>query len=204
MDLDSEAPVHRPRAGQATRDDVLAAARTLLGEEGPAALSVRRVASAVGVSRQVVYSRFGSMAGLLEALFTDGFERLAVQADAVPGVPGTEDHLLSLMRAYRAHAHAHPAVYGLMFEGSVAGFSPSASALERSRRSFQTIVRAASAWLDRNARPTDSKVSVAVSLWCGVHGIVSLERVGHLPPELAEQELTHLVHRVLRGALETA
>jgi AcrR family transcriptional regulator len=50
-----------------TRSGILAAARELVSELGPES-SVGKVAERAGVSRITVYNRFGSKAGLLEAL----------------------------------------------------------------------------------------------------------------------------------------
>jgi AcrR family transcriptional regulator len=56
-----QAEVDRTRAG------ILAAARDLVAELGPAA-SIGKVAEHAGVSRITIYNQFGSKAGLLEAL----------------------------------------------------------------------------------------------------------------------------------------
>jgi len=50
-----------------TRSGILAAARELVSELGPES-SVAKVAERAGVSRITIYNRFGSKAGLLEAL----------------------------------------------------------------------------------------------------------------------------------------
>jgi AcrR family transcriptional regulator len=53
-----------------TRDRILAAARAMVSELGPGS-SVGKVAQRAGVSRITVYNRFGSKAGLLEALVAE-------------------------------------------------------------------------------------------------------------------------------------
>ncbi|MEY2552238.1 MAG: hypothetical protein QOC57_98, partial [Ilumatobacteraceae bacterium] len=55
---------------------LLKAASELLAEEGPAALTVRGIANAAGVSTMNVYSRFGSKDGVVDHLFVEGFRRL--------------------------------------------------------------------------------------------------------------------------------
>ena len=66
----------RRRAPTTTREALLAAAHDLLATEGPAALTVRRIAAAAGMSTMNVYSRFGGKDGVLDELFIDGFRRL--------------------------------------------------------------------------------------------------------------------------------
>ena len=75
---------HRPRKGMPDGPAVLCAARDILHEDGVGGLTVRALAARLGVSRQVVASRFGSMAGLLDALYADGFTRLAADLRSIP------------------------------------------------------------------------------------------------------------------------
>ena len=56
---------------------LLASAADLLETEGPDGLSVRRIAAAAGVAPMGVYNHFESKFGIVEALFVQGFERLA-------------------------------------------------------------------------------------------------------------------------------
>lgn len=58
----------RAVAAQATRDAILAAAKTVAATNGIASLTVEAVAAEAGVSRLTVYNHFESKAGLLEAL----------------------------------------------------------------------------------------------------------------------------------------
>ena len=72
-----------------TRARILAAARRLVAELGPET-GVGKVAELAGVSRITVYNRFGSKAGLLEALSADlGPNSRGVPADTA-GDPGVE------------------------------------------------------------------------------------------------------------------
>jgi AcrR family transcriptional regulator len=66
----------RQAAAEETRSQIVAAARDLLGADaGAAGFSIDAVARAADVARMTVYHRFGSRAGLLEALFDDLAER---------------------------------------------------------------------------------------------------------------------------------
>ncbi len=68
-----------------TRDRTLdAAAQLLLRDEGPAALSVRRIATAAGLSTMAIYHHYGGKDGLVEALYVDGFRALDEALSAVP------------------------------------------------------------------------------------------------------------------------
>ncbi len=65
-----------PRAKQRTpelRDRVLDVAITTLGEEGIARFTTRRVAERAGTSVPAVYELFDDKAGLVRAMFFEGF-----------------------------------------------------------------------------------------------------------------------------------
>ncbi|MEN0066083.1 MAG: TetR/AcrR family transcriptional regulator [Myxococcota bacterium] len=189
---------HEARAGSPDADAVLEAARRLLHAEGAGALTVRRIAAELGVSRQVVYSRFGNKAGLLQALYADGFSHLAQTVRDVQAKPGTDEHILAVAAAYRTRALAEPAIYGLLFDDTP-DFEPNGDARNTSIEAFGSIVDVAARWLQ--VPPTDPKaVSLATSFWSASHGVVALERAGHLSPAVATRQLETIVRRILNGS----
>ena len=121
---------------------ILDAAADLLEKEGPDALSVRRIATAAGVAPMGVYNHFDSKGGIVEALFVQGFERLAEALDAIADIADPYDALREGGRRYRALALAHPMVYQVMFLRAVRGFEPSDHALEVAAGAFNSLVAA--------------------------------------------------------------
>ena len=71
-----DAPPRRGRPRRLDEESVLAATVKLLHDHGPVGVTVRSVAEAVGVSRQVVYTQFGSLGGLIDAVYRHGFDQL--------------------------------------------------------------------------------------------------------------------------------
>jgi AcrR family transcriptional regulator len=164
------------RSGQeALRRTLLDAASRLLLAEGPGALTMRRVAGAVG---------FGGKEGLADALFREGFERLRRRLEAVADDDPMR-RLAALADAYRANALAERAYYGVMFQQAIPGFRPSAASLAAARASLEVLALAVRAAMDAGAlRPGDPQ-PVAEVLWAAVHGVVSLELAGHFPDPAA-------------------
>jgi len=163
-----------------TKEAVLEAAGELLVAEGPEALSVRRLGDRVGASSQAVYTLFGGKPGLAEALFREGFRRMATAFDAVPR---TDDHLAylaELMGAYRRMAQAHPAYYLVMFGRAIPGFSPSPDAKAAAWSTFATLVNALDEGLAAGAIQLADTQQTAQILWGVAHGLVSLELAGQL------------------------
>lgn len=108
----------RPRIhDQASGEALLEAARDLLRSGGPAAVSVRSVADACGVSTRAVYAVFGSKQALIDALAERGYRELA---DRVRAVPTTSDPARDLVVAgvegFRAFALQDPEMFRLTFE----------------------------------------------------------------------------------------
>jgi AcrR family transcriptional regulator len=169
------------RSGQeALRRTLLDAASRLLVAEGPGALTMRRVAGAVGCSTTVLYTMFGGKEGLADALYREGFERLRRRLEAVAG-DDPLGRLAALGHAYRANALAERAYYGVMFQQAIPGFRPSAASLAAAGASLEVLARAVRAAMDAGAlRPGDPQ-AVAEVLWAAVHGVVSLELAGHFP-----------------------
>jgi len=64
-------PGQRDAAVDALRAKVLSAARSLLAEPAGSALSIDAVAARAGVARSIVHNQFGSVAGLVEALWDE-------------------------------------------------------------------------------------------------------------------------------------
>lgn len=62
----------RPRGRPRLRSRLVAAARSLLDDEGPAALTARAVAQRAGVAEATVFNNFGDRHGLLLALVREG------------------------------------------------------------------------------------------------------------------------------------
>ena len=157
------------------------AAGELLVTEGPEALSVRRLGERVGASSQAVYTLFGGKPGLAEALYREGFRRLAAAFDAAPQHDDHIAYLGELMGAYRQMARRHPAYYVVMFGRAIPGFAPSPDAKAAAWSTFATLVTV----LERGAAagtiaPQDTEQTAQI-LWGVAHGLVALELAGQLP-----------------------
>jgi AcrR family transcriptional regulator len=161
--------------GDETRRALLSAAHDLLATEGPAALSVRRIAAAAGVSTMNVYSRFGGKDGVLEELYIDGFARLG---DAVVDFQPSGDALDDLRRCgvgYRQFALENPTYYSLMFDKPVPEFEPSNGALEAALAALARVVDRVERAMAAGALAPGDPFEVATGLWACQHGLVTLQ-----------------------------
>ncbi|PSK98816.1 TetR family transcriptional regulator [Murinocardiopsis flavida] len=134
----------RRRLREATLDEIHAAARRLLVDKGPAAVTINAVAREVGMSGPALYHYYAGYDELVGAV-TAGFFRELAEAmgrarDAHPGAPIAE-RLVAACRAMRAWATTHPAEFGWIFASPV---TPSnrqpASARHQAAQRFEQIL----------------------------------------------------------------
>jgi AcrR family transcriptional regulator len=176
MTKNPPARTRTPSAGM--EGALLTSAADILESEGPDGLSVRRIAAAAGVAPMGVYNHFDSKFGIVEALYIQGFGRLADAMAAMAQIDDPAEALLEGARAYRALALAHPMAYQVMFLRAVPGFEPSDPALTSCTRGFDhlvaTVQRAILAGVIAPGSPTET----AQMIWASIHGWVSLELLG--------------------------
>jgi AcrR family transcriptional regulator len=97
------------------RDELLEAAVRVLEESGPGALQVRSLTARVGASTQALYTHFGGMPALLQAIAAEGFARFAAHVRTVPETDDPVADFFAQGRAFTEWAYTHPELYRLMF-----------------------------------------------------------------------------------------
>jgi AcrR family transcriptional regulator len=183
--------VNRPSASRATnhaRADstdltgrLVDEAARLLVEHGPAGLSLRKLAAAVGVSTMPVYTLFGDKRGLLDAMHREGFRRLGETLRAVPETADPLADLIQLGLAYRRAALASPHLYGLMFGRPVPEFSPGDAGRAAAEAAYRPLVDGVVRCQRAGALVDGDPERIALHLWAVSHGMISLELNDQLP-----------------------
>lgn len=117
-------PSRRERLFEATRDELAVAARELLIEGGLEAVTMRAVATKLGMTAPAVYRYFESREELIgyvvKDLYGDLGEYLLGVRDRDPSAP-VIDRLVATSRAFRHWALDHRAEFGLLFGAPVPG-----------------------------------------------------------------------------------
>lgn len=104
------------------RAALLTAAREVVDRESDAAVSLRSLAAAVGVSPNAPYRHFPTKEALLAALSAQGFAELTASFGPHRDASGP-DRLSGYLTAYLTFARANPGLYRLMFGRSLAPLS---------------------------------------------------------------------------------
>jgi AcrR family transcriptional regulator len=181
----------------ATAERIATAAGRLLDRSGAEAVTMRRVAKAVGITPMALYRHFANREGLLDALADEGFRDLAARLEAAVLSGGPERRLETNLDVFLDFGLEKPRLFELMFlrrrEGARqfpqdfrAGRSPtarfSAEALEAGMK--EGIFRKDDVW--EIAFETGAMLQGLVMLYVG-------GRVG-----LPEDEFRALCHRAFR------
>lgn len=166
------------------RRGLLTAARALLHQGGPDAVTLREAARAAGVSHNAPYRHFPSRDALLAAVATDGFLALRARLDAARSAAAPADRLVAIGRAYLGFAAQERAAFRLMF-GSALDRAAHADLREAAEAAFAVL-------RDTVAERGGDAASIAretVRAWGLVHGLATLVADGQITPEAAETGL---------------
>ena len=100
---------------KSTSERIAAAARKLLDVEGVDAVTMRRVAAAVGITAMAVYRHYADRDGLLNAVADEGFAELARQLDEVRLKGDLTTRIRKVLDVNLTFALETPRLFELMF-----------------------------------------------------------------------------------------
>ena len=142
-------------------------------------ITLRSLVAGTGVSTMAVYTHFGGMDGMWQALRQEGFTRLAARFAALrPSADPVRD-LTALVATYLGNALDHPDLYRVMFDATF-----DLEDLGAADATLEHMVRAAlRAREDERFRADTVPLDVAIQAWATGHGLVSLVATGPLPRE---------------------
>jgi AcrR family transcriptional regulator len=188
----------------ATISEIKEAALQQIAEEGAAALSIRGVARAIGMSPAGLYRYYDGLDSLITELITDAYDDLAdAVTKATTGSGPARERLRAGMLAYRQWAVEHPNRFLLIFGTPIPGYAapeggPTVEANRRVGAAFFAV--AAEAWAKGEFAPPPlhrlaeageealanelgvpapgfppAGVAAYLSAWAHFHGMVTLE-----------------------------
>jgi AcrR family transcriptional regulator len=182
-----------------------------IGEFGAAALSIRAIARELKITAPAIYNYFPDRDALVTAPIIDAYTSFGDwQLKARDSVTDQDfrKKLRAIGMAYRNWAHTHPQRYQLIFGTPIPGYkAPPEKVFPSSARSISALfsvveglrvagkLMAASfpkvsekyqayyeQWRTYSGDLHPLSLFVAMNIWARVHGIVSLEIQGNLPP----------------------
>ncbi|MFO0635281.1 MAG: TetR/AcrR family transcriptional regulator [Nannocystaceae bacterium] len=176
-------------------DEIIRVSIEIGAEAGEEGLTMRAIASRLGMSSTGIYQHFDSKASILREIRFHGVGMLlealtrgtaGVAADGVASSDGAtrapEHQLRSMAHAYLAFARANPWLYRLLFDEEELDWSTLSS--EEMMRALGPIVAARTtiaAGIERGSLRSDLDVDhSALLIWASLHGLASLLLSGRL------------------------
>jgi len=180
-----------------TSERIAAVALRVLEDEGPAAVSMRRIAKEVGITPMAIYHHFPNREALLDTVTNREFGKLLgyVQAHVRKGTAATR--LVEITEGYVDYAFARPRVFDYVFSSARPGARRYPRDF-RARRSptLNPLADMVTEAMRQGALRKDDVWEVALALWAHVHGYVMLFRAGRF--QLSENAFRALLRRSLR------
>lgn len=182
-----------------------------IAEFGASALSLRAIARELKITAPAIYNYFPDRDALVTALIIDAYKSFGdSQLEARDAIPANdmEGQMKAIGIAYRTWAHTYPQCYQLIFGTPIPGYeAPLMEVLPYGARSLSALVSVVEqlriagklniksfpevkeeykaefeVWKTYGGDVDILSLSVAMIIWSRVHGIVSLEIAGNLPP----------------------
>lgn len=148
-------------------------AASVLLDNGLEAVSLRRVASAAGVSPMAPYRHFADKAALLGAVAEQGFDELGLRLEAADASCQGREALIAQGLAYIAFALERPALFRLMFS------TPGLACLPPKARdgAYRVLAHRVEALFPQEPE------AMTTGCWALVHGLATLALDSAIPPQ---------------------
>ncbi|MFZ2240545.1 MAG: TetR/AcrR family transcriptional regulator [Gordonia amarae] len=193
-------------SGERLAGEIIDAATELLIDAGDdSAVSIRSVATRVGVTPPSIYLHFADKQELLDAVWLRYFENIdGVLGAACEGVDDPVDRLVRMGVAYVRFAVGAPALYRLL-DGRAPRKGHSTKGDEvRAASAFGRLDEAVTRLVESGVFPRRDPAALVLELWAAAHGIASLMIC---EPDLGwDDDLSHAEHlfaAVCRGMTAT-
>ena len=169
------------------RDQLVEGGIRLLEREGLQALSARNLAAEAGTSTMAVYTHFGGMTGLIDAIASEAFSRFTRALTEVPATDDPVADFLVMGVRYREFALENPRRYQMMFGTSAeslnrfhADLTVTGSASDRGEFSvsFEALLTVVRRMIAAGRIRDDGESAIAGRLWTLTHGEATLEIAG--------------------------
>jgi AcrR family transcriptional regulator len=157
------------------RKRILDAALELLTSEGPDSVTVRGIAKQANVAAMGVYNHFEGKNGVIDAIWTQGFDRLR---EAMEKANVEEEPIVALEKAganYRRFALDHVAHYQVMFMLRIKDYVPTIEAARSAALAHNALVVMVERAQRSGFLEHQNSYDLAQQFWSVTHGYVSLE-----------------------------
>jgi AcrR family transcriptional regulator len=162
-----------------TAEKIVKTAYRLFDREGAEAVTMRRVAEAVGITPMAIYRHFPNRDALLKKISDDNFQTVARDMQACVAQSDILSRLTALVTPYLDYALEHPHLFDHAFAAQrddARQFPDDFRA--RKSPSFNVIVDAVAEGMRRGVLKPGDPYDVCMTLTAHAHGLIALYRAG--------------------------
>ena len=192
-------------------EQIIKSAWDQIAVEGASALSLRAIARMLNISAPSIYNYFPDRDALVTALIIEAYQSFGthqLQARDAVSMENLPGRLKAIGLAYRSWALTYPQRYQLIFGTPIPGYeAPVEEVLPSAARSLGALVSVVEAirvagklkaddfpkirsdfkqnfeqWKIFGGQADILSMSVSILIWARVHGLVSIEIAGNIPP----------------------
>jgi len=192
------------------RDRLVVAALAVLERDGPAAIQARTVAGEIGASTMAVYTHFGGMPTLIQAVMREGLARFAEHTRAVPHTDDAMADLIAGGLAYGEFAMQNPQLYRLLFGLSDLGgvYKPLANGttpwdLAEGVDALSVLVSAVERVIESGRIRPQEPTPAATQILSATHGFVLLAMSGFIDSQGLQDVLIPMAVNLMVGLGDT-
>ena len=191
---------HDSATGDATKERIAATALHILEREGPEAVSMRRIATAVGITPMAIYHYFPNREALLRSIVDNEFGALLEFITRTPKFRSLEAEMTHIMDSYIDYAFARPHIFDYVFAKARSDARRFPHDF-RARRSptLNPIADTVARWMQCGDIKRDDVWETALEIWAHAHGYLMLQRAGRF--DLSPLAFKKLLHRSLKRLL---
>ena len=185
-----------------TAEKIRRAALKLFERGGADAVSMRRVADAVGITPMAIYRHFSSRDALLKQLSDDSFQTNAREWQTHADHTDPLQRLPALLMPYLDYALQHPHLFDHAFSlrrDDARRFPEDFR--ERQSPTLSVVADAIAEGIDQGALRPDDPWDVAMTLWAHSHGLIALYRAGRFSYDESQFRIFYLesLQRLIHG-----
>lgn len=166
---------------------ILEKAKTLFTTQGYKATSIRKLASAIGISPTTIYLYYKDKAEIMHDLHREGFKLLNEQFSTLHHVGEPFERLKALGRCYINFSIEHPGLYEVMFlmkepltPLKAADETATSCEWEEGETAFNALISGVTDCINSGHFKGYDAQTLALLLWSNLHGLCALSITGHL------------------------
>ncbi|HSO20249.1 MAG TPA: TetR/AcrR family transcriptional regulator [Desulfosarcina sp.] len=181
------------------RRALIQAGSRMIEDKGLAALSLREVARAAGVSHTAPYRHFKDKADLLAAIAQVGFEQLTQNADraARHHAGNPREQFVAASVQYILFGVKHPRMAHLLFGGVINMRTAPRPLKQASWSAFELVETIINNGKTAGVFRNRDTMELAITTWSGIHGLAQLISGGYLARLAATEKQVETLGRMV-------